>query len=74
MKKFLHSLLPIEKVALAGVVLGALILIGMGFVYPQVGVTVLFMFAVLFVFWSILTLINALTRHVTDNRKKNDKV
>jgi hypothetical protein len=70
MKKFLHTLQPIEKVALVGAILGAVILIGMGFVYPQVGVSVLFMFGVLALLWSFLTLLTALTRYFTE-RKKN---
>jgi uncharacterized membrane protein YdcZ (DUF606 family) len=72
LKKFLHTLQPIEKVAFFGVLLGALILVGMGFVYPQVGVTVLFMLGVLSLFWSVLTLIAAVTRYHTSNKRKRN--
>lgn len=62
MKKFLSSILPIEKVAFVGVAFGAIILIGMGFFYPTVGIAVLFMLGTLTLFWSVLTVISTLTR------------
>lgn len=73
MISFFKSLLPIERIALGGVVLAAIVLVVLGFIYPTAGVATLFMLGTLTAFWSIMTLIAAIARY-TAKRKNPDYV
>jgi uncharacterized membrane protein len=69
MINFFKTLQPIERIALGGVVLAAIVLICMGFIYPTAGVATLFMLGTLTAFWSIMTLIAAIARYTA--KRKN---
>jgi len=73
MRKFYKALLPIERLALLGAAIAAVILIWMGFIYPTAGVATLFMLGTLTAFWSIMTLVAAIARYLTAKKAEQLK-
>lgn len=69
MKNFFKALLPVERLALGAAVVAAIILTVMGFIYPTAGVATLFMLGTLTAFWSMMTLIAAVNRYFTTQKR-----
>lgn len=74
MKEFYHALLPIERIAIVGLIIATVVLAIVGFQVPRFGAAVFFMLGTLTVFWAMMTLIAALGRFFTAKRmQQSDK-